>query len=168
MKDQLRIADVQIRSKDGYRFLLVKPKESIDLSFQSDGVEFSFLPGEYGIAFTLKNGTESPIKIDWNQLSYVDVNGQAQRVFPDNVRLVQRDASMPPTIVPPTATVTNMLIPSAAVRMDHGGWDVQPIFPKGLPATRLIGRTISIFFPLDIGGTIRNHLFTFKILDVER
>ena len=41
---------------------------------------------------------------------------------------------------------------------------MQPIFPKGLPATSVVGKTISIFFPLDIGGTIKTHLFTFKIL----
>jgi hypothetical protein len=161
--DQNRVSGVEIRWKKSYEFRLIKPILSEELLYREDGLTFAFTPGQSGIALTLANGTEKPVTIDWNQVTYIGIGASSSKVVHEGVRFIQADSPMPPTVVPPSARVTDVVIPTFALNMKFGVWTVEDILPSGQDAVKLLGQNIGLFLPLDIDGKVKNFLFTFKI-----
>jgi uncharacterized protein YcfL len=56
-------------------FIMVKPQESRDLVFEDQSIKIRFSLSEKQIAIVLQNKMYSPIKVDWNNISYVDIAG---------------------------------------------------------------------------------------------
>ncbi|MBK5292774.1 MAG: hypothetical protein JJE04_14005 [Acidobacteriia bacterium] len=170
------IARVEFRLKQGvaiaaYAFRMIKPAPSDKLEFTDGSLRIRFLPSKEEIAFELQNLTDLPFTIDWNHVSYVDVSGVSHKVVHEGVRLIDRNGQLPPTIVPPTAKVNDMIQPSDSITYDSsrvaGGWVRTPLFPDGDEAKAFGGRKFSIFLPVDSNGKTLNYLFTFEIAKVD-
>lgn len=171
----ISIAKIEVQFKEGeypakYNFILIKPKENRELSFDDNTIRILFSISKKQISFVLQNKTDQPIKIDWNQVSYVDVLGESHRVMHSGSRYIERDKPQAPTIIPPTARIQDIVFPTDYVYYTsgkYGGWTEIPLFPEAPKAKLFKGKTISVFMPLDIGGVAKNYLFTFKIEGVE-
>ena len=152
-----------------YKISLMKPSLSPSLAFEDDALTFSFQlpPSRRGVDLTLQNKTQNPVRIDWNQVSYVDIEAVAHKVLHQGVRFVQRDQPMPSTTVPPGAKVSDQIYPSDAVVFAEREWVMPPIFPAGPDALSLKGKTFSIFLPLEVNGATKNYNFVFSIDDVQ-
>ena len=165
--DQNRVSSVEIHWKKNYQFSLVKPVLSQNLLYQEDGLAFAFAPGQSGIALTLENRTDKPVKIDWNQVTYIGIGGNASKVIHTGVRFIQADSPMPPTIIPPSAKITDVVVPTFALRQGNSGWTVEDILPGKSDAARVLGQTIGLFLTLEIDGRVKEFLFTFQITQTE-
>lgn len=152
-----------------YKTALMKPEGSKDNAFEDDAVKIHWLVTAKALNFRLWNKTESPIKIDWNQVSYVDPSSTAQKVMHEGVKYINRNESQPPTIIPPLAKIDDFIFPSANASYSsgrYGGWSETPIFPAGEEGASYKGKTFSVFMPLEINGTVKSYSFVFKIQDV--
>jgi hypothetical protein len=83
-----------------YVFTLVTPRERPSPAFDDDTLSIAFSPSNQQITFQLQNRSGFPIKLDWDQMAYVDFDGSSHRVIHQGVRLIQRDAPQSPTVVP--------------------------------------------------------------------
>jgi hypothetical protein len=119
------------------------------------------------VAFTLLNKTDNPIKVDWNQVSFVDDSGSAHKVIHQGIRLIQRDEPMVATTVPPGAKVSDYMYPSDLVLRLGGDWVTPPLLPKGERAAAMRGKKLSVFLPLEINGAAKNYSFESVIKDVQ-
>ena len=150
-----------------YVIALVKPREDRDLIFEDESVRLVFSVTEEQIAFAIQNKTAAAINIDWNQIAYIDPSGQSHRVIHQGVKYASTGEVMAPTVVPPTAKVTDLIYPS-----DYVTWDevLHDWAKKSLLAQRdqekHIGESFSAFMPLQINEHKKEYLFTFKIVDV--
>lgn len=168
------ISKYEIRFKSGeypakYIFVMVKPKESKEVAFEDSFMSIEFSISKRQVGFVLRNKTDNPIKIDWDQVSYVDVLGESHKVMHSGVRYIERDKPQAPTVVPPTAKVEDMVFPSDYVYYssgEYGGWREIPLFPEAPAAKIYKGSSFSIFMPLEVNGVVKNYIFTFKIEDV--
>ena len=149
-----------------YSFALVKPVEVPGLAFEDTALSINFSIIKPMISFHLTNKTDQPIKIDWNEVSYVDVSGLAHKVTHKGVRIIERNSTQPPTTIPPTAKIDEFIIPTDAVSMRLNKWEMKDLLPEGPEAKGLEGKTFSLFMPLEVNGAVKNHLFTFKIIKV--
>ena len=150
-----------------YVFVMTKPRNSKVLAFEDRSISIQFSISKEQIGFVLQNKGNNPIKIDWDQVSYVDVSGKSHKVIHSGVRYIERDRPQVPTIVPPTANVEDIVFPSDYVYYSKSiGWCKTPFFPEGPDAKIYKGRAFSIFMPLEIDGVVKNYLFTFEIEDV--
>lgn len=104
----------------------------------------------------LRNKADNPIRIDWNQVTFVDESSESHKVMHTEDRFEERHKYRVPTVVPPTAKVEDYISPLVQ----------KPLFPEGLEAKKFKGHSFSIFMPLEINGVVKNYLFTFKIMDV--
>jgi hypothetical protein len=106
-----------------------------------------------------------PIRLDWDQMAYVDLDGSSHRVIHKGVRLMQKDAPQPPSTVAPGSSVEDFLYPSDKVSWDSsiGEWMEAPIWPS----MQSPGQTFGIFMPIAVNGNVKNYLFTIKIADVQ-
>jgi hypothetical protein len=100
----------------------------------------------------LNNKTNVPIKVDWDQASYVDIEGQSHKVIHSGIRLIDRDKPQSTTMIPPSAKINDILIPSDHIYYEEvliPGWRHKPLLPDAPLALRAKGKTFSIFLPLE-------------------
>lgn len=154
-----------------YNFVLTKPKASSQLIYEDPFliIEFSITRKQFG--FILQNRTENPIKIDWNQVSYVDVLSESHKVIHSGVKYTDKGNPQTPTLIPPTAKLKDIVYPIDYVSYlpgpSGGLWKEEPLFPEAPEAKNLKGKSFGVFMPLEINGVIKNYLFSFNIADVE-
>lgn len=156
-----------------YTFAMTKPIESSDLRYEDDKMKILFIPSSGGINFTIENKMDEPIKIDWNQVAFIDSQGSSSKTMHSGVRFIEKDSSLPPTIVPPTAKVTDVIVPISNISYDGGrygsGWSVKPLFPEtGPEAEALQGTPFGVFMPIEVNSKMKNYMFKFQIVTVKK
>jgi len=87
-------------------------------------------------------------------------------VIHKGVKLADRQASKPPSMVPPKAKIEDIIVPVENVEFANGEWLTHDLFLNGPTALKMVGQDFSIFMPLEIGGTTKNYNFAFKITGV--
>jgi hypothetical protein len=137
------------------------------MAFQDEAINVTFSLQKNSLDFVLLNKTDGPIKIDWNMVSFVEFDGTAQGVIHNGIKLVDRGNPKAPMMVPPRAKVTDAIIPVNNVELMDNQWVTDPILPQGPVGSKLGGMDFSVFMPLDIGGTVKNYNFVFKISAAE-
>lgn len=143
--------------------VMTKPVEAKELAAQDDSMSISFLMEKQAIGFELQNKTESPIKIDWDQVSFVGSTGTAVKVIHSGVRLIERDRPQAPTVIPPGARIREQITPVDRIQYEKG-WRVLPLLPeRSLQMRDLCGKKFQVFIPVDIGAKIKNNTFEFRI-----
>jgi hypothetical protein len=169
------ISKYEINFKTGeypanYIFTMTKPKVSNDLLYEDNFLKILFSISKRQIGFNLKNKTANPIKIDWNQVSYVDVLGESHKVMHSGVKYIDREKPQSPSVIPPTAKLEDIVFPTDYIYYSsgkYGGWREIPLFPEAPKAKIYKGRTFSVFMPLEINGVVKNYLFSFNIEEIE-
>ncbi|OPL14553.1 MAG: hypothetical protein AVO38_11325 [delta proteobacterium ML8_D] len=169
------ISRYELRFKTGdypatYSFVITKPKANKTLSYEDRFVKIDFSITKKQFGFILQNRTDNPIIIDWNQVSYVDVLGESHKVMHSGIKYTDRAKPQPPTVLPPTAKLEDIVFPIDYVYYSsgkYGGWREISLFPEAPKAKIFQGRSFSVFMPLEINGVKKNFLFSFKIENVE-
>jgi hypothetical protein len=152
-----------------YDVSMIKPVVSKDLTYADDFISIKWMFDKKAMSFTLQNKTDNPIKVDWNQASFVDVSGNAQKIIHQGVKYINLNDSQSPTIIPPNAKLQDLVIPTINIHYSEitRGWIQESIFPAGDKELLLKGASFTVFMPLEINGTIKNYSFTFNIVDVK-
>jgi hypothetical protein len=152
-----------------YKFSLVSPKSQPAPSFEDEFIVVKLAPSEEQLGITIQNKMpDQPIKIDWNQCSYVDASGKSERIIHQGIRLIDRNTPMPPTLIPPGASIEDVIVPSGNVYMSDitHKWSTFPMLPPLPSGAKLKGSTFSLFVPIEVNGTTKNYMFTLRVIDV--
>jgi len=128
-----------------YVFMMIKPTANRNLVFEDANINIEFVIVQKGIGFTLRNRTEVPITVDWSKASCVGIDGVAYSALPSLARQVQT-------------------VPSEA-RIETAACFLE--FPDAPQANALKGKSFGIFLPLQIGKSMKDYNFIFRIQDVE-
>jgi hypothetical protein len=165
-----RMSKYAISYKDTYRgkqvVVMVKPLESRERVFEDQSIQILFSASEKQIGILLYNKMNTPIKVDWNSLSYVDITGLAHGVVHTGVRYMERDRPQVPTVIPPAAMIEDAIIPSDHISYtpgSGGGWSSRALFPDMTETDLYIGKSFSVFMPLELDGAVKNYSFSFRI-----
>jgi hypothetical protein len=152
-----------------YSLQMTKPVNSDELSFEDDFLKVHFTLSRKGVNFSIKNKTDDPIKIDWNQWSYVDTDGKSHRVFHSGIKFTDKESSLAPSVIPPTAMFEDVVCPSDHAKFSEigGGYQFVDLLPQSSSATEFVGKTISLFMPLELHNSVKNYFFSFKIKDAQ-
>lgn len=169
---QIEQWDVKFHSGEylaSYDVKLQKSTPPNSLTFVDQDIAVRFNISKEQIGFALSNKTTEPIKIDWDQVSYIDIDGESHKVIHSGIRLMDRANPQSPTIIPPSAKITDMVYPSGYVYYEkgrYGGWREMPIFPDAPSALKYKGQSFGVFLPIEVKGKVENYLFKFIIKDV--
>lgn len=174
LKDANQISTFDLKFAGGsipatYVFALTKPIATADLSFSDNVIDIQFRPSKKQIGFVLRNKSPSPAKLDWNSAAYVDTAGASHKVMHDGVKFTDRSNIQAPTVIPPGASVSDLVYPidyAFYISGRYGGWTELPLFPEAPKAMAYKGQTFSVFLPIEIEGKVRNYNFVFTIKDV--
>lgn len=139
-----------------------------------------------GFEFNLNNKTDHPMVLDWNGVSYIDENGFSSRVIHNDIRYIDRNDFQQPSIIPPGASIRDIIIPTNNVFYSHyhnseynhgyhaGGWRTADLFPyytkdiyeRNIWLDKYLGKNISIYMPVSVDGELYNYKFTFTINEI--
>lgn len=120
--------------------------------------------------FELKNKTNHTIKINWDDISYVDCNGRASRVIHQGILLADRNNAQAPLSIPRGALIKDLLLPVDNI-IFVGGWQYKTLIPsyyksekqKKENATSYLNRNLMIMMPIIIEGVKNDYSFIFNI-----
>lgn len=147
--------------------------KSFELNTSNLRVAYTPDIAESGNSFEFVNKSNKPIKIIWDESSFVHPGGDSEKVFHSGVKLKNRSGSQPPSIIPPGAKLTDVVIPASKVEFkDYGAygarWEYAPLCgTKGTTSHRLddascIGKTFAYFFTYQVGEKKKTVNLKFK------
>src|SRR6185312_15483174 len=89
-----------------------EPVDSKIMGFESKDLMIKAFPNttDAKTHFEFINKSKNPISIDWNNSSFVDADGKAEKVFHGETMIKDRAQSLPPTMIPPGATVADDVV----------------------------------------------------------
>lgn len=142
--------------------------------YEDDYIDIVWYVGLKQFNFTLKNKSGHTLKINWDDVSYVDVKGQVGRVMHSGVKYTDRNSSQPATTVPKNASISDLLLPTENVYYvsgQYGGWRESYLVPCvyktpeafNAEAPSLVGKTMTIMMPIMIENVQNDYTFTFNI-----
>ena len=119
------------------------------------------------IEFVMRNKTNSPLTILWNESSYIDTNGQSHKVMHKGTRLIERNEEIVPTVIPPKSFISDLIAPASYTFWREGvtgyvssKWKTNKLIGDG-QATE--GKTLGVFLSIRSGEMKDNYLFSFTI-----
>ena len=142
--------------------------------YEDDYINIVWYVGLKQFNFTLNNKSGHRLKVNWDDISFVDTEGQVGRVMHSGVKYTERNNSQPATTVPKGASITDILLPTDNVYYvsgQYGGWrenyllacvyQTPEAFNAG--ASSLVGKTMTIMMPIMIENVQNDYTFTFNI-----
>ncbi len=142
--------------------------------FEDDYIEIIWYVGSKQFNFTMKNKSGHTLKINWDDVSYVDYKGQVGRVMHSGVKYTDRNNSQPATTVPRGASISDVLLPTENVYYvsgQYGGWRERYLIPCvyqtpeafNAEASTYVGKTMTIMMPIMIENVQNDYTFSFNI-----
>ena len=122
--------------------------------------------------FVLTNKSKHSIKIDWDDISYVDIHGKAGRVIHSGIKYIEKSNDQAPTTIPRRASITDLILPADNVKYyEYAGWLTHFLFPMhytsqtelNMIAPTYLGREMSILMPIEIEGVRNEYMFIFNV-----
>lgn len=142
--------------------------------YEDDYINIVWYVGSKQFYFTLNNKSGHSLKINWDDISFVDTKGQVGRVMHSGVKYSERNNSQPATTVPNGASISDILLPTENVYFvsgQYGGWRENYLLPCvyktpeafNAIASSLVGKTMTIMMPIMIENVQNDYTFTFNI-----
>ena len=142
--------------------------------YEDDFIDIVWYVGLKQFNFVLKNKSDHTIKINWDDISYVDIKGNTGRVMHSGVKYVDRSASQPASSVPKGASLSDILLPVDNVYYvsgQYGGWREKLLIPAYYQskeameqeAPTYVGKQMKILMPISIENVQNDYTFVFNI-----
>lgn len=134
--------------------------------YEDDYINIVWYVGYKEFNFSLTNKSDHTIKINWDDISYVDITGNVGRVMHSGVKYIDRNNSQPATSIPRKASITDLLMPTENVYYvsgQYGGWREKPLIPSGYNDGGAEGKTMTILMPIMIENVQNDYTFEFVI-----
>lgn len=142
--------------------------------YEDDYIDIVWYVGSKQFNFTLKNKSGHTLKINWDDVSFVDINGQVGRVMHTGVKYADRNNSQPASTIPRGASISDLLLPTENVYYvsgQYGGWREKYLVPCvyntpeafNSEAPTYVGKTMSVMMPILIENVQNDYTFTFNI-----
>lgn len=142
--------------------------------YEDDFIEIVWYVGLKQFNFELKNKSTHTMKINWDDISYVDINGKTGRVMHAGVKYNERNNSQPASSIPKGASLSDILLPTDNVNFisgQYGGWRESNLIPSyySTPeamangAESYVGKKMTILMPIMIENVQNDYTFVFNI-----
>lgn len=142
--------------------------------YEDDYINIVWYVSSKQFNFDLTNKSGHTLKVNWDDISYVDYNGKTGRVMHSGVKYTERNNSQPASTVPKGASLSDILLPTDNVYFvsgQYGGWREKYLIPcvykdaasKASEAPSYVGKTMTIMMPIMIENVQNDYTFTFSV-----
>lgn len=155
-----------------YLYGLKNSANDTAMVFKDDNIEIEFSIDEKRINFSLTNLTSDALKINWDESSLV-LFGKAKKVSHVGVKYTDIEKTQIPSVVPPTATLDESIIPAENIKWSGSSWYENELFPTDDYGKEfdemfygLLQSTFLLYLPITKKGEQLEYSFEFKIQDI--
>ncbi len=142
-------------------------------TYEDDFIKITWYTEKRQFDFFLLNKSNHSLKIPWDEMAYVDINGHSGRVMHSGVKYIDRNNSQPASVVPKGSSISDVLVPTDNIYYvsgEYGGWRTSPLLPKynsqeELDASGVVGKNMKIVFPIIIENVTNEYIFEFRVDD---
>lgn len=142
--------------------------------YEDDFIDIVWYVSSKQFNFKLKNKSNHTIKINWDDISFVDYDGKVGRVMHAGVKYTDRNSSQPASTIPKGANIEDILLPTENVYFlsgSYGGWREKYLIPCvydtpekfAAGAEKYVGKTMKILMPIMIENVQNDYTFEFSI-----
>jgi len=147
--------------------------------YEDELIKITWYPLSTNFYFILENISDHSIKVIWDEAVYVNTRGVSARLVHSGVKLVDRDKTQLPTLIPKKSILKEKILP--AENIDYvrdpmfGGykWVISPLIPNKAESKnelialskRYIGKTVRVLLPLQIQDVTNEYIFYFNVDD---
>ena len=139
-------------------------------SYEDDYIKIIWSVGNTQLNFTLTNKSSHSLKINWDDISYVNIFGKASRVMHSGVKYAEKNNPQPATTIPKNASISDLLLPIDNVYYvtgQYGGWQEKKLIPTtGKYDSAYIGSHLVVMMPIVIENVQNDYTFTFTVIEV--
>lgn len=141
-------------------------------SYEDDFISITWIVDSCRFRFALRNISAYTLKINWDDISYVDYNGRVGRVMHSGVKYDERNNSQPSLLLPEGSLLSDVLLPTENVRWSGSLWNIKALVPNSFNdvygnaeamASTYVGSTLAILMPIYIETVRNDYLFNFQI-----
>ena len=141
--------------------------------YENDLFNIIWYPTRKQLNFSITNISDYSIKILWDESVFIDQEGKTGRVMHDGVKYIDRNNSMPASIIPKGTSLDDIIVPTSNVYYSSGiGWETSALVHvnqdllKSNPSA-YEGVTIKILLPLEIEGIKNEYTFEFDVYNIQ-
>ncbi|MBR6538614.1 MAG: hypothetical protein IKT76_01985 [Bacteroides sp.] len=142
--------------------------------YEDDYIDIIWYVSLKQLNFELTNKSGHTIKINWDDVSFVDITGQTGRVMHAGVKYTDRNNSQPATTIPKNAKISDLILPTDNVYYvsgQYGGWREKNLIPAyynsqealNNEAEKYVGKKMTVLMPIMIENIQNDYIFTFNI-----
>ena len=130
--------------------------------------------------FELKNISGHTLKINWDDVTFMDYSGNISRVMHKGVKYAERETSQGSISIPKDGRLQEIIVPNSNVYFSKGvsgyipaQWKQSAIIPcyfnskedmeKAISNKVWIGRSVRILLPIEIEGIKNDYTFVFTV-----
>lgn len=143
--------------------------------YEDDYIKIFWYVSSTQFNFDLTNKSDYTMKLNWDDMAYVDEDGNTKRVMHSGVKYTDRNSSQPASILPKNASLSDVLLPTDNVYFvsgSYGGWRESSLFPRystneEAQASPALGKKVRIIFPIVIQDVVNEYVFEFSVDSVK-
>lgn len=141
--------------------------------YEDDYIDITWYVTKDRFNFELKNKTTHTMKINWDEVTYIDAQGKAKRVIHQGIKYSDRDKEQPASTIPRGTRVEDCLIPSEHIYLHsyYNQWTQYNVIPMVYStkeellenAKKYEGQKVAIMMPIKIEETQNDYIFEFSL-----
>ncbi len=165
-------------SSPSYKLVNATRNESVmdkninsDLYYKDEILNIVWRIDRNKLNFTLKNNASGSIKVLWDDMAFVGINGESHRVIHKGIKYSEKEKEQAPVIVPRNTELHDLLIPSDNIyyKKTTERWAAYPFIidtlysPEDEASQRPDGLKIQILLPIIVNEKRYEYQFVFEI-----
>lgn len=154
--------------------------------YEDDYIDIIWTFRNTRLEFFLRNKSNHTIKVNWDEVAYVNYNGNVSRIMHLGVKYDKRSESQGYINIPSGTYISDMILPIDNVYFQegyaryggYGGYEPAKWVEKALipcyynnksemeadvKSGTWIGKTVKVLFPIEIEGVKNDYSFEFKV-----
>jgi len=142
---------------------LTSPEESVGLTYANEDLLVRFTRMTSILEFEITNKASMPLKIVWDNCAFTGFDGNPSRIMHYGIRYLEKDRSMPPSMIPVGQTLKEGVTPVDNVMyLPYLGWTTFAELPISA-GTDYYGKNFSFMMCYEIYGITKYENFSFLI-----
>lgn len=165
-------------STPSYKLVNVTRDESVqdnnissDLTYKDELIDIAWSIDRNKVYFTLKNNFSGSIKIPWDDMAFVGLDGESHRVIHKSIKYSEKEKEQAPSIIARNTELHDLIIPADNIyfKKSWEKWSAYPFLldstysPEDEASQRPDGKKIQVLFLINVNEKKYEYLFVFEI-----
>lgn len=153
-----------------YRAPVADTLDVVRYAYEDDLFRSIWSMNEAGWNIVLYNKSEATLTIDWDEVTFMDVDNIGHRVLASGTKYSNRNEAQTPAALPRRGSITESLVSADHVYQSSTGiWAKRPLWPVDFTeAQRYKGKSVRLIVPFTVEGLTSQYEFVFTIKDVRQ